>query len=247
MLTYLKKLSKTTFAAIAITSTTLWCQPSWSDGIFRPNIFKVRFYQIGLRDSATGALLPVFRDDNGIEYNLSDPNVTFEPPSSFSLTPGSYDQLYVLTSNTIKVSGNDGVCFTIAGANKTQNDGDWDIVQNGAAGAGEATITESGFNGGGINDKGPVNPAVAAAVNGSPTLNLVQWLVNSNDPTPGGAGVPNRYLFLGAIANPLNIDSTTNPKTVGITIDTSQSGRITGGCAQYRFQLTKFALTIKDS
>jgi len=218
-----------------------------ADGIFRPSTFKITFYEIGIRNSSTGALLPVFKESNGIEYDLSSPNVTFNPPSNFSLVPGSYDQLYVLTSNVLKISGNDGTCFITGGASQTQNDGDWAVVQTGNAGAGEATITENGFNSGGVYDLGPVTPAVSAAVNGTATSTLAQYLVSSSNPVPGGGGTVNRFLFIGGLANSINLDASTTTKTVGITIDTSQSGRITGNCAVYRFSLTKFALTIKDN
>jgi hypothetical protein len=228
-----------TGAIIASTSIATLL-PARADGIFRPTAFKVTFYEIGLRNSVTGARNPIFQSNSGTQVDLSQPS-TLTLISGSRPTNGTWDQAYALFSNSIILGGTDGNgCFIQSGATDTDNDGTFEIVTNNAALSGLATTTESSFGG----SLGPGTPSVTSAVNGSAVTNLESYLVSSSNPTPGGGGSINRFLFIGTIGNPVTItDQSTG--TVTYIIDTSRALETSGGCTRVSYSNTGFNISIE--
>jgi len=241
---------KTALKFITATATTLALSiPSYANGVFRPSAFKVKFYEIGLRNSATAERTPIFLSTDGTTLDLSNTKDHIDSLSAGQRTPalGSWDQVYALLSNTITASGNDGTCFIENGATDTDNDGRWEIVTAVAANAGEGSYTEPSYGDGGF--LGPNDPSVTSNVNGTPVTSLKQWLVSSSNPTPGGGGAINRMLFIGTPAQPVVV--TDGPKKVTYYVDVNEALRMvdgTGnnqGCAAVRSNIIRFNIGIE--
>ena len=239
----LLKLSKV-LATIVASSNLLLIAPLKADGVFQPTKLAIDFYEIGLRNSTTEKLLPVFKNDNGVNIDLVSGAGEEELAKGISLdSTGSYDQMYVLTSNAPVISGNDGKgCYVKAGS-YSDNDGEWSAATSNVALAGEATLTETGF-GGSNSDYGPVSPAVTTYFNGTQTTSLVEYLVNGENKTPGSGGTFNRYLFVGALANSIDL-SKVESGTVWISVETSNTSEMSGLCSVYTWNDTKFTLSIE--
>jgi hypothetical protein len=225
----------TSLLAIGISSTAK------ADGIFRPTSFKVTFYEIGLRNSSTGARNPIFQSNDGRQVNLSNP-ATINLANGGRPQSGSWDQAYALFSNTIGLAGTDGAgCYIRGGASDTDSDGSWEIVTNNAALSGEATTTETSF---GFGFLGPGTPAVASSVNGTAVNNLRSYLVSSTNPIPGGGGAIDRFLFIGTLASPVTITDS-NSGTINYTVNTSRALETSGGCASVSYSNTTFNISIE--
>ena len=153
-----------------------------------PTRRSITLYELGVGDSNTGNLNPVFKDLSGntmidlIEYKGKPTNLTngLRVPSD-----GTFDQLYFITSNNPLVSGNNGSGCYIKQGTYSYNDGTiiGGATTNSALAAtvnNPASITETGFSG--SNDNyGPVTPVVTASVNGSATSGMKLVLVNDNN------------------------------------------------------------------
>lgn len=231
------KASLTALASLALLSGA----PSLADGIFRPTAFKVTFYEIGLRDSASGTRNPVFQNASGIQADLSSAK-TLDLASGVTPSAGTWDQLYALVGNTIVLGGGDGTgCFIRSGASDTDTDGTFEIVTNNAALSGEGTTIEPSFGG----SLGPNTPAVTTNVNGSAVTGFTQYLVSSSNPLPGGGGTIDRFLFVGTLGSPVTIKDKVKG-TIIYTVDTSQALQITGGCGSVNYANTKFNMSVEQ-
>ena len=209
-------------ATILASSNLFISAPLKADGVFQPTKLAIDFYEIGLRNSTTEKLLPVFKNDNGLNIDLVSGAGEEELANGVSLdTTGTYDQMYVLTSNSPVISGNDGEgCYIKAGSYEDY-DGEWAAATADSSLAGDATLTETGF-GGSDSDYGPTSPAVTTYFNGTQTTSLVEYLVNGENKTPGAGGTFNRYLFVGELANSIDL-SQVKEGTVWISVETSDT------------------------
>jgi hypothetical protein len=208
---------------------------------FRPSVFKVTFYEIGLRDSTTGERNPVFQNPSGTQVDLSNAT-TLNLISGSRPQSGTWDQLYVLIGNSLTLAGTDGNgCFIQAGATDTDTDGTFEIVTNNPALSGQGTTTESSFGG----SFGPNTPAVATSVNGTAVTSLRQYLVSSTNPVPGGGGTINRFLFIGNLGAAVTTTDS-NTGTISYSVDASQALDIAAGCASVNYANTKFNMSVQQ-
>ena len=231
-------------ATILASSNLFLSAPLKADGVFQPTKLAIDFYEIGLRNSTTEKLMPVFKNDNGLNIDLVSGAGEEELANGISLdSTGTYDQMYVLTSNSPVISGNDGDgCYIKAGSYE-DNDGEWAAATTDSSLAGDATLTETGF-GGSDSDYGPVNPAVTTYFNGTQTTSLVEYLVNGDNKTPGAGGTLNRYLFVGVLANSIDL-SQVKEGTVWISVETSDTSEMSESCTVYEWNNTKFTLSVE--
>ena len=91
-------------------------------------------------------------------------------------------------------------------------------------------------------------PAVTTSLNGTATSNLLLYLVNKDTKTPGLGGTINGYLFLGDLANSINLDSS-KEGTLWLEVDSSkalEADNASDGteCDNMNWQNTKFGLSI---
>lgn len=230
------------FSIIALTTVNATI-PAYADGTFRPTSFKVTFFEVGVQNSATGSRSPIFKNDSGEELDIANPGALgfsrLTKPSN-----GTYDQIYVLVSNSVKINGTDGTgCFTRAGASSAVTTGQYLVTTNNAALRGEATTTETGF--GAIGQNGPYTPRLIGSLNGAVTL-LTLGLVSSTNPVVGGGGVINRYLYTGNIGNTYKVtDGTTG--SIAFHFDTSNGVTFQGGCSNSTHGLLGVDLTISTN
>ena len=241
----MKLLKFSNFLATILASSNLFLSaPLKADGVFQPTKLAIDFYEIGLRNSTTEKLLPVFKNDNGLNIDLVSGAGEEELANGISLdSTGTYDQMYVLTSNAPVVSGDDGNGCYIKAGSYSDSDGEWAAATTDSALAGEATLTETGFDWA-ENDYGPTSPAVTTYFNGTQTTSLVEYLVNGENKTPGSGGTYNRYLFVGELANSVDL-SKVKEGTVWISVETSDTSEMSESCTVYEWNNTKFTLSIE--
>jgi hypothetical protein len=244
MTTFFKTLISKARIIVLASQLLLFAPTAYADGIITPSTFKIKFYETGLRKSATGETSPIFQSTSGIEIDLSSPE-TYSLATAVRPTADTWDQGYALTSNSVVIAGNDtSGCYIQAGATDADTDGTYEVVTNNAALSGMATITENEFGIDG-NAFGPANAAVTATVNGIAATTLTVSLVSSSNLTPGGGGTVNRWMFLGTLADPVEITSN-NSGTIIYTIDTSESMQIINTCSSVDFVNTKFNISIEQ-
>lgn len=237
----MKFLKLITAASVCAFSALPLCTTKASaDGIFRPDTFKVTFYQIGFRNSTTGTLNPVLNSSSGVEADLSNAGSSLSLASSQTPSEGNWDQIYALIKNSIKVSGTDGNgCFIKDGASAIADDGTA-IVTTNSSESGEGTTTSMFYDGAG--DFGPYSPDIASSVNGSAVTDLKEYLVSDSNPTPSGGGTINRFLYIGNIT-PITI-SDGSSGTIIYTIDTSEAGEMHDNCSKYSFGNLNFNMSV---
>ena len=74
---------------------------------FRPTKLQAKFYEIGFRNSTSGEFATVFANSSGTDVDLATEDGLNTLSSGMSLTnSGTFDQMYILVSNTVSVSGN---------------------------------------------------------------------------------------------------------------------------------------------
>ena len=221
---------------------------------FRPEKLETKFYEIGFRNSTSGKLVSVFANSEGVPINLATEGGLNTLASGMGLTDsGTFDQMYVLVSNTVSVSGTAySGCFIKSG-NTSYSNGDFNLGTTNSTLAGTNNLTETGFNGVADMDNtstyASTNPAVTTTLNGIQTTNLALYLVNKDTKTPGLGGTINGYLFLGNLANEISLDST-KEGTLWVDIDSSEAievnnGKV-GGCNTMNWQNTKFGLSVEQ-
>ena len=225
-----------------------------ADVSFRPDKLEAVFYEIGFRNSSSGKFVSVFSNSSGVVIDLATEGGLNTLSSGLSLSDsGTFDQMYVLISNTVSVSGGPVTGCYIKSGDFTYNDGDFNIGTTNSTLAGTANLTETGF---GIQDAnmGVLNsyrgiPAVTSSLNGTATSNLVLYLVNKETKTPGLGGTINGYLFLGDLASSINLDNS-KEGTLWVEVDSSNSleadNASTGVCDNMNWQNTKFGLSVEQ-
>jgi len=235
----MKSSTKNLLSLLTLTAVNAF-SPAYADGTFRPTSFKVTFFEVGVQNSATGSRSPIFRNNSGEELNIANPGAlgfsSLTKPSN-----GTYDQIYVLVSNSIKINGTDGTgCFTLSGASSGATNGQFSVTTSTEALRGEATTTETGF--GAVGQNGPATPLLIGSLNGAVTSVSI-GLVSSTNPVIGGGGVINRYLYTGNIGNTYRVtDSTTG--SIAFHFDTSNGVTFQGGCSKATYGQLRVNLTI---
>ena len=130
-----KQIFKGTTAALSLTllSTTNIALAD-NDLQFRPEKLETKFYEIGFRNSSSKKLVSVFANSEGIPINLATQGGLNTLASGMGLTDsGTFDQMYVLVSNTVSVSGAAySGCFIKSG-NTSYSNGDINIGTNNSA------------------------------------------------------------------------------------------------------------------
>ena len=251
----IKQIFKGTTAALSFTvlSTTNIALAD-NDLQFRPEKLETKFYEIGFRNAASGKLVSVFSNSEGIPINLATQGGLNTLANGMGLSDsGTFDQMYVLVSNTVSVSGTAySGCFIKSG-DVSYSNGDFNIGTNNSALAGTTNLTETGFNGVyDLSDSDTYtsnNPAVTTTLNGEQTTDLALYLVNKDTKIPGLGGTINSYLFLGSLANEINLDDS-KVGTLWVDIDASEAVEVNngkvGGCNTMNWQNTKFGLSVEQ-
>ena len=216
---------------------------------FRPTKLQAKFYEIGFRNSTSGEFATVFANSSGTDIDLAAEDGLNTLSSGMSLSDsGTFDQMYILVSNTVSVSGNPFSGCYVKTVDVSYSNGDFDIGTTNSALAGTANLTETGFSG--VADMSNLNsyktnPAVTTTLNGTQTSNLDLYLVNKDTKTPGLGGTINSYLFLGDLANSIDLDST-KEGTLWVDVDSSEAIEVNNGqigtCDTMNWQNTKFGL-----
>ena len=238
------------FAILSSTNVVL----ADNDLQFRPEKLEVKYYEIGFRNSNSGELVSVFSNSEGIPINLATQGGINTLVSGLNLTDsGTFDQMYVLVSNTVSVSGKAySGCFIKSG-DVSYSNGDFNIGTTDSAIVGTANLTETGFNGvydlGDTSTYSSLNPAVTTTLNGDQTLDLALYLVNKDTKTPGLGGTINGYLFLGNLATEIDLDSS-KVGTLWVDVDASEALEVNNGkigtCNTMNWQNTKFGLLVEQ-
>ena len=220
---------------------------------FRPSKLEAKFYEIGFRNSNSGDFASVFSNSSGTDIDLATEGGINNLSSGLNLTnSGEFNQMYILVSNTVSVSGNPfSGCF-VKSVDVSYSNGDFNIGTTNSALAGTANLTETGFSG--VADMSSLdtyktNPAVTTTLNGTQTSNLDLYLVNKDTKTPGLGGTINAYLFLGDLATPINLDAS-KTGTLWFDVDSSEAIEVNNGelgtCNTMNWQNTKFGLSVEQ-
>jgi len=222
---------------------------------FRPSKLEAVFYEIGFRNSSSGKFVSVFSNSSGVTIDLATEGGLNTLSSGLSLNDsGTFDQMYVLVKNTVSVAGEPVKGCFIKSGDFSYNDGDFNIGTTNSALAGTANLTETGFS---MQDADmnvlnsyKTTPAVTTSLNGTATSNLVLYLVNKDTKTPGLGGTINGYLFLGDLANSINLDSS-KEGTLWLEVDSSkalEADNASDGteCDNMNWQNTKFGLSVEQ-
>ena len=220
---------------------------------FRPTKLLAKFYEIGFRNSTSGEFATVFANSSGTDIDLATDGGLNTLSSGMSLSnSGTFDQMYILVSNTVSVSGNPFSGCYVKTVDVSYTNGDFNIGTTNSALAGTANLTETGFSG--VADMSNLNsyktnPAVTTTLNGTQTSNLDLYLVNKDTKTPGLGGTINSYLFLGDLANSIDLDST-KEGTLWVDVDSSEAIEVNNGkigtCNTMNWQNTKFGLSVEQ-
>ena len=221
---------------------------------FRPTKLQAKFYEIGFRNSTSGEFATVFANSSGTDVDLATEGGLNTLSSGMSLTnSGTFDQMYILVSNTVSVSGNPFSGCYIKTVDVSYTEGDFEIGTTNSALAGTANMTEIGFRGVAADmsnlNSYKTNPAVTTTLNGTQTTNLDLYLVNKDTKTPGLGGTINSYLFLGDLANSIDLDST-KEGTLWVDVDSSEAIEVNNGkigtCNEMNWENTKFGLSVEQ-
>ena len=223
---------------------------SYAETIIRPSKLETRFYQMGFRNSSTGEFASVFSSADGQLVDLSSPNSIQTLAENTQLTnSGTFDQMYVLVSNTVSISGDTSNGCYIKGGNYSYSNGAIPATTQNSSLSGTAIVTETGFGGVAATtsdlDSYKTNPAVTSSVNGKAVNNLTLYLVNKTNRNPGSGGPYNRYLYLGDLQTPINL-TTEKKGTLWIDTDTSESVAIETDCTEFYWSNTKFGLSVEQ-
>ena len=250
----LRKALKIVAMTISCSMISICSKSFASDLSFRPDKLETKFYEIGFRNSSTGEFASVFSNSSGVPIDLSTEGGINTLSSGLGLTStGTFDQMYVIVSNTVSVSGNPATgCFIKAG-DYSYNDGDFNIGTSNSNLAGIANLTETGFGIQDANQNIPstytTTPAVTTTLNGTQTANLKLYLVNKDTKTPGIGGTINALLFLGDLASEINLDSS-KAGTLWVDVDSSEAMEVDNGnngdCDNMNWQNTKFGLSVEQ-
>ena len=231
------------------------CAAFAADVSFRPSKLEAVFYEIGFRNSNSGKFVSVFANSSGVAIDLATEGGLNTLSSGLSLSDsGTFDQMYVLISNTVSVSGEPVTGCFIKSGDFPYNDGDFNIGSTNSVLAGTANLTETGF---GMQDANmnvlnsyKTDPAVTTSLNGASTSNLVLYLVNKDTKTPGLGGTINGYLFLGDLASSISLDSS-KEGTLWVEVDSSEAMEADNAsegaeCDNMNWQNTKFGLSVEQ-
>ena len=231
------------------------CAAFAADVSFRPSKLEAVFYEIGFRNSNSGKFVSVFANSSGVTIDLATEGGLNTLSSGLSLSDsGTFDQMYVLISNTVSVSGEPVTGCFIKSGDFPYNDGDFNIGSTNSTLAGTANLTETGF---GIQDANmnvlnsyKTDPAVTTSLNGASTSNIVLYLVNKDTKTPGLGGTINGYLFLGDLASSISLDSS-KEGTLWVEVDSSEAMEADNAsagaeCDNMNWQNTKFGLSVEQ-
>lgn len=237
-------------SGIAIFSTFSAIPYSYGETIIRPSKLETRFYEMGFRNSSTGEFASVFSSSEGQLVDLSSSNSVQTLSENVQLTnSGTFDQMYVLVSNTVSMTGETGSGCYIKSGEYSYNSGDIPATTTNASLSGTAIVTETGFGDTNATTSSlssyKTKPAVSSSVNGESVNNLTLYLVNGTTRNPGEGGPYNRYLYLGDLQTSINL-STTKKGTLWIDTDTSESVSINTGCTSFNWENTKFGLSVEQ-
>ena len=237
-------------SGLAIFSTFSAIPNSYAETIIRPSKLETRFYEMGFRNSSTGEFASVFSSSDGQQVDLSSSNSVQTLSENVQLTnSGTFDQMYVLVSNTVSMTGDTGSGCYIKSGEYSYNSGDIPATTTNASLSGTAIVTEIGFGGTNATSSSlssyKTTPAVSSSVNGEAVNNLTLYLVNGTTRNPGEGGPYNRYLYLGNLQTSIDL-STTKKGTLWIDTDTSQSVSINTGCSSFNWENTKFGLSVEQ-
>ena len=243
------KIFKKVLNSIVFLPTLLFLPSSLADTLFRPDKLEVRFYEMGFRNSESGEFASVFSNSNGIVIDLSSPESVQTLSSNVNLSnTGTFDQMYVLVSNTVLISGNKDGCYIKEGE-YSYNEGNIPAATSNSELAGTAIMTETGFGGEDASTADittyRVSPAVSSSVNGVAVNNLLSYLVNGTNKNPGSGGPYNRYLYLGDLQSSINLDSS-KEGTLWIDTDTSQTAQLENDCTEMNWVNTKFGMSVEQ-
>ena len=244
------KILKKFLFGLTIFTTISVIPNSHATTIIRPSKLETKFYEMGFRNSSTGEFASVFSSSDGQAVDLCSSNSVQTLSENVQLTnSGTFDQMYVLVSNSVSMTGETGSGCYIKSGNYSYNSGDIPATTTNASLSGTAIVTETGFGGNDANSSilssYKANPAVSSSVNGEAVENLTLYLVNETNKNPGEGGPYNRYLYLGDLQTSINL-SITKKGTLWIDTDTSESVSINSGCTSFNWENTKFGLSIEQ-
>ena len=250
-----KQILKGVTTAVGCSCLAFNCAAFAADVNFRPSKLEAVFYEIGFRNSSSGKFVSVFANSSGVTIDLATEGGLNTLSSGLSLNDsGTFDQMYVLLSNTVSVAGEPVTGCYIKSGDFSYNDGDFNIGTTNSALAGTANLTETGF---GMQDANmdvlnsyKTTPAVTTSLNGTATSNLDLYLVNKDTKTPGLGGTINGLLFLGDLANSINLDSS-KEGTLWVEVDSSEAMQADNAsegaeCDNMNWQNTKFGLSVEQ-
>jgi hypothetical protein len=227
----IQKLSLLCIAAFSIGSG-----PSYG---FTPDLFEVTFYEIGLTNSSNRALrFKIFSGNATVDLMSTNTSIL---SSGVVPTPGTWNEIYVITSNTIRVAGNDGTCYVRTG-NASSSENDFTGVStNNSALAGPANLTWTDFSG----SSGPENPSVSTSLNGTRATSVVIYTTNSGDPAAPTVNNANRFLFAGSGG----ISVTTNEGSKGfvqMNFGLSNSMYFANSCGNLSYSNSTYGLSVGE-
>jgi len=213
----------TKFSALATTSflTVAGGSTLAADGNFTPTKFEVTYYEIGLTNSSdTTNRFKIFSGEQVVDIANSRQTIMSQ---GVAPARGTWDTVYVITSNTVKVAGNNGSCYVKAG-NSTSSTSHTGVTTTNSASAGDANITWSSFLG-----SSSSNPNIKTTINGSVT-NLTIYTTNSSNPVSPTTVSADRFLFIGTGISVNTTGSPTGTITMGHQI--ANSFRFRNSCTE---------------
>lgn len=231
----LRKLALITTVSCAFASTNA-AKAQALDGNFTPTKFEVTFYEIGLTNTAdTSKRFKIFSGEQTVDLASNNWNVLSD---GVAPVPGNWNAIYVLTSNTVKVGGNNGSCY-VKGGSQTSASGFTGVTTTNAANAGNANITWSSFSG-----NSSTNPNISTTINGSAT-SLTLYSTNSSDPTTPTVTSANRFFFVGT--GGISVDTTGSPKgLVRMNFGLANSMTFSGSCSVLSYSNMSYALAVDE-
>jgi len=207
------------------------------DGNFTPTKWEVTFYEIGLTNTSdTSRRFQIFSGEQTIDLASNNWN---ELSSGVTPSAGIWNAIYVITSNTIKVAGNNGSCYVKSGNQTSSTGGFTGVTTTNSASAGDANITWSSFLG-----SSSTNPNISTTINGSAT-SVIIYSTNSSAPVTPTIVAANRFLFIGT--GGISVNTTGSPKgTVRMNFGLGNSMTFSGSCTQLSYNNMTYALAVDE-
>jgi len=228
----------TKFSALATTSflTVAGGNTLAADGNFTPTKFEVTFYEIGLTNSSDATnRFKIFSGEQVVDIANNRQTIMSQ---GVAPVRGTWNAIYVITSNTVRVAGNNGSCYVKAG-NATSSTNHTGVTTTNSASAGDANITWSSFLG-----RSSSNPNIRTTINGSVT-NLTIYTTNSSDLVTPTTVSANRFLFVGT---GISVNTTGSPNGT-ITMDYRLTNALSfeASCTELGYNGLTYALGVVEN